>query len=102
MSSVCLSRHPAVAYLVFVRSMEPTSHDTSPRRMRMSTPVWVVVASAIFGLLVAMFSDSLSTASVLLLGSLFGLVIALFWMMPALRRPRRRYETDPLRRKRQT
>ncbi len=68
----------------------------------MSPPVWVVVICAIFGLLVGRFGERLSTVSALLLAALLWLVIAVFWMIPSLRRLRRRYETDPLRTKRQT
>jgi O-antigen ligase len=82
--------------------MKPPTDDRSRRKIRMSPPVWVVVTCAIFGLLVGSFGERLGTAGALVLGALLGLVIALFWMIPSIRRLRRRYETDPLRAKRQT
>jgi hypothetical protein len=82
--------------------MQSTNQDRKPRRFRLSPPVWVLAVSAIFGLVVGRFGHSLSTLGTVLLGALFGLTIAIFWMIPAMRRLRRRYETDPLRAKRQT
>jgi membrane protein YdbS with pleckstrin-like domain len=62
----------------------------------------VIFAGAIFGLVIGGFWDRLSTVYIVLLGVVFVLLIAVFWMIPSLRRLRHRYETDPLRAKRQT